>query len=106
TPDRQRGLDDFLGRLPTRVLPAARLRVEPAILDLGTLHVGDDRRLELVLANEGKRLVYGAASCAGCPWLSLGDGPPLERKVFQFSSRTALPVRVLGRRLRAYTRPQ
>jgi hypothetical protein len=103
--NRERALDDFLGRLPASVLTAARLRVEPAVIDLGTLRCGEDRRCELVLVNEGMRLLYGSASCDS-PWLSLGDGPTQTRKLFQFSGRTALPLRVLGVGLRAYRKPQ
>jgi hypothetical protein len=102
--DRQRGLDDFLGRLPYH-LPDARLRVEPAEIDFGTMHIGEDRRLELVLHNEGKRLVYGSAACDAL-WLSLGDGPAQPSKLFQFFDRMVLPVRVLGRHLRAFDKPQ
>jgi hypothetical protein len=102
--DRQRALDGFLGQLPFR-LPAARLRVEPAVLDLGMMRVGEDRRLELTLRNEGMRLVYGSAVCEAL-WLSLGDGPAQPSKLFQFSDRMVLPVRVLGRQLRAFDKPQ
>jgi hypothetical protein len=102
--DKERGLDDFLGRLPFS-LPSARLRVEPAALDLGTLRIDEDRRLELVLRNEGMRLLYGSAVC-DAPWLSFGDGPAQGSKLFQFSSRAVLPVHILGRNLRAFHKPQ
>jgi len=104
--DLERGLDELLGRLPASGLRPARLRVEPSVLDLGTVRVGEDRRLELVLHNDGTRLLYGSASCADDPWLSLGDGKLLQRKLFQFSGRTTLPLHILGRRLRAYRKPQ
>jgi hypothetical protein len=105
--DRERGLDDFLGRLPGSALRPARLGVEPAQIDLGALRLGEDRRCELVLHNSGLRLLHGAASVADCPWLSLGDGPVLNRKLFQFfGPRHVLPLLVLGRSLRAYNKPQ
>jgi hypothetical protein len=65
----ERGLDDFLGRLPVPLTPA-RLRVEPALLDLGTVRVGEDRCAELTLHNTGMRLLYGSAECTppGWPW--------------------------------------
>ncbi len=100
------GLDEFLGRLPADSLEPARLRVEPAAIDLGTLRPGEDQRCELVLSNEGRRLLYGSASCGSCPWLSLGDGPPLNIKLFQFADKTVLPLRIVGRHLRAYAKPQ
>jgi hypothetical protein len=102
--DQQRGVDDFLGRLPVR-LPPAQLLVEPPELIFGTVRVGEDRRAMLVLSNGGKRLLYGSAVC-DADWLSLGDGPPLPRKLFQCMDRTVLPVRILGRRLRARDKPQ
>jgi hypothetical protein len=104
--DRERGLDDFLGRLPAQALLPARLHVEPAALDLGTLRPGEDRRCELVLHNEGMRLLVGSAACDDVSWLSLGDGPLVRSKLFQSSGKTILPVRVVGRRLRAYPKPQ
>jgi hypothetical protein len=102
--DRQRGLDDFLGRLPVR-LPPARLRVEPAALDFGTTPVGEGRRVELVLHNDGQRLLYGSA-VADADWLSLGDDVVQRSKLFQGSERVVIPVRILGRHLRALDRPQ
>jgi hypothetical protein len=104
--DGARALDDFLGQLPAPALLPARLQVGPATLDLGTLHPGTDRHCELVLQNKGMRLVYGAATCDTCPWLSLGDGPERQRLVFQFSDRAVIPVRIVGRRLRAFRDPQ
>ncbi len=102
--DAQRGLDDFLGGLPFS-LSAARLRIEPAVFDLGTVRVGEDRRLDLSLRNEGKRLVYGSAVCDAL-WLSLGEGPRQPSKLFQFTDRMVLSVRILGQRLRAFDKPQ
>jgi hypothetical protein len=104
--DPARGLDDFLGRLPAATLLPPRLRVEPAVLDLVTLRAGEDRRLVLTLHNEGMRLLVGSADCGACPWLGLGGGPPLRQKVFQLSGKAVLPVRLLGRHLRAYHKPQ
>jgi hypothetical protein len=104
--NRERGLDEFLGRLPAADLRPARLRVEPRLVELGPLDPGEGRRCELVLHNDGQRLLYGSANCDGTPWLSLGDGPLLSRKLFQLSGRAILPVRVVGRQLRAYPKPQ
>jgi len=105
--NRERGLDDFLGSLPASLAPA-KLGVEPPVLDLGTLRMGEDRHIQLVLRNEGLRLLYGSASCEDTPWLSLGSatGPALKRKLFQLSDRAVLPIRVLGRHFRAYPKPQ
>jgi hypothetical protein len=104
--DRERGLDEFLGRLPATVLPPARLRVGSGLIDLGTLRPGEDRRCDIVLHNEGMRLLSGSADCGDCPWLSLGDGPVLKHKLFQCFGEAVLPVRVVGRRLGAFHKPQ
>ena len=101
--DRQRGLDDFLGRLPF-VLPAGRLQVEPLQIDLGPMHIGEDRRFTLTLRNQGMRLVYGTASC-DVPWLSL-DGARAQNKLFQFADIAELPVGVVGKKLRAFQQAQ
>ena len=58
-----------------------------------------------MLCNEGKRLLFGSAVC-NAPWLSFGDGPARANKLFQFSDRAVLPVRVLGRNLRALHKVQ
>jgi hypothetical protein len=105
TADRERGLDELLGRLPGAPLRPARLRVEPATLNLGTLRPGQDRRVELTLRNEGQRLLFGSARCE-VPWLCLGEGLAQRRKLFQFFARATLPVCVLGRHLRAFSTPQ
>ncbi len=106
TANGERALDDFLGRLPAPALLPGRLHVEPEVIDLGTMHLGEDRRCELVLHNKGLRLLFGSASCDGCPWLSLGDGPPRQRMLFQFPSKTVIPLHVQGSRLHAYRDPQ
>ncbi len=106
TADPAVALDEFLGQLPVTVLDSAHLGVEPAVLDGGTLSPGEARRLELIIRNDGMRLLYGAASCNDCRWLSLGDGPPQRRKVFQFSDLAVLPVCILGKHLSAFAKPQ
>ena len=106
TANGERALDDFLGRLPAPALLPPLLRVEPAVIDLGTMKPGEDRSCELVLQNKGMRLLYGAASCDGCPWLSLGDGPQRQRLLFQFSDRVVIALRIQGSALRAFRDPQ
>src|SRR5204863_7852782 len=46
-PDKDRALDHLLGALPSNVLAAARLRVEPMELNLGTMQVGQDRVVQV-----------------------------------------------------------
>jgi hypothetical protein len=104
-PDRERGLDEFLATLPGTALEPAKLEVESAEIDLGTVQLGEDRRFDLVLRNAGDRLLFGQAAADDCPWLVLGDSGTAE-KLFQFVDRVVIPVRVRGDRLRAYTKPQ
>lgn len=104
-PDRDRGLDQFLGKLPSGVVEAPRLRVEPTEINLGLLQLGDDRRFDLTLENQGMRLLYGSATCVDCVWLSLGDASGVGQKVFEFHSDFALPVHVRGKYLRAGNKP-
>lgn len=101
--DRQRGLDEFLGRLPVATA-RPQLITEPSQIDLGTLHVGQDQRFFITLTNKGERLLYGSAS-ADVPWLAVSDGPRAS-KLFQFTAKQSLAVRVVGKHLRAMDRPQ
>ncbi len=104
-PDRDRGLDRLLDTLPSGVVEPPRLRVDPLDLHLGLLQVGEDRRFDLQLENQGMRLLYGSAACDDCDWLALGDAPGAPEKLFQFGQETVIPVLVKGKRLRASTRP-
>jgi hypothetical protein len=104
-PDRERGLDQFLSKLPSGVLQPPRLRVEPREISLGLVPVGEDRRFEVTLDNQGMRLLYGSVTCVDCVWLALGDAAGVQQKVFQFSGEMSLPVHVRGQYLRAGNKP-
>jgi hypothetical protein len=103
--DRERALDQLLAGLPTQALAPPRLHVEPTQLNLGVLRVGQGRRWELRLTNQGLGLLHGAVTCEGGTWLALGDGPGAARKVFQFLHEQVVPVHVRGRELRAGVKP-
>jgi hypothetical protein len=103
-PDRERGLDQVLAKLPADVLEAPKLRVDPVEVSLGTLQVGEERTFELHLENQGGRLLYGTVTCADGVWLALGDAGAAE-KHFQFTHDLAVPVRVRGDRLQARIKP-
>jgi hypothetical protein len=98
-------LDDFLAKLPGKALQLPRLSVEPVQVNLGELAMGNDRRFELRLHNEGMRLVYGTVSCVDCIWLAVGEVPGGPRKLFQFADTITVPVHVVGKRLRAGNKP-
>ncbi len=103
-PDLDRALDRLLVRLPSSVLDAPRLRVDPPSINLGTLHVGDDRAVALRLENQGMRLLFGEVA-SDCNWLALGDGPGTARKSFQVCQEAVIPVKVVGKNLRAHNHP-
>jgi hypothetical protein len=99
SPDRDRGVDQFLSKLPGTSLSAPRLEVIPAQIDLGTQRIGQDQRFELQLVNRGQRLVQGSVS-ANVPWL-LPEGASAGVRLFQFTDSMRLPVIVVGSQLRA-----
>jgi hypothetical protein len=104
-PDRDRGLDQLLAKLPSHVLDAPKLRAEPLEVSLGTLPIGQDREFQVRLENQGQRLVYGSITVDDCLWLTLGDAVGAHEKLFQFSHETVIPVHVRGKQLRAGTKP-
>ena len=105
-PDHDRGLDQFLTKLPADVLDAPKLVVETQDINLGVLHPGDEgRRFELRLENQGMRLLFGSVTCADGLWLTFGDAPGASEKHFQFGHDLTLPVRVVGDKLRAGNKP-
>jgi hypothetical protein len=104
-PDRDRGLDEFLAKLPSKALHPPSLNVEPLQINLGVLKLGQDRRFALRLRNGGMRLLYGTVTCVDSIWLTVGDAPGGPRKLFQFADDSTIPVHVVGRRLRAGNKP-
>lgn len=105
-PDRERGLDLLLSDLPTDVLQPPKLEVEPKDINLGTMKVGDDRKMKLELSNTGMRLLYGSITAENCPWLTLGDGGGTPQKNFKFGSDQTIQLNVRGKSLRASSKPQ
>lgn len=105
-PDRERGLDELLGKMPGSPLQPPELHVEPTRQDFGVVQVGEDRRFDLKLTNKKDRLVQGKAAVENnCPWLALGDAGTPE-KLVQFFDKATLPVRIMGKRLRAFDKAQ
>lgn len=104
-PNRPRGLDAFLSKLPSTVLQAARLKVEPSEVNLGEIRVGEERTLKLRVANLGMRLLYGTVTCDDCVWLSLGDAAGTSQKIFQLRDEWVLTIHVQGKRLTANSKP-
>ncbi len=101
-PDRNRGLDQLLGKLPSQTLEAPKLRVEPTEINLGQFSIGTDRALDLSLENQGMRLVYGSAIC-DVPWLTLAGH---SSKSFELTDELTIPIQIRGRSLRARLKQQ
>lgn len=101
-PDRNRGLDQLLGKLPTRTLEPPKLRVEPTEISLGQLKIGVDRKLDLALENQGMRLVFGEVA-SDVPWLTLAGH---SSKNFELTDEMTIPIEVVGKNLRARLKPQ
>jgi hypothetical protein len=104
-PDPDRGLDQFLAKLPGNALESPRLHVSPLELNLGTLTVGQIRRFNMRLENQGMRILYGTINCAGTAWLAVGEPPGASEKMFHFRDDSMVPVLVRGDRVRASPQP-
>ncbi|MGE3808036.1 MAG: hypothetical protein AB7K24_25525, partial [Gemmataceae bacterium] len=99
-PDRDRGLDQFLAKLPSDAVKQPQLAIEPTDINLGQLQVGQDRKIELHMRNQGGRLIYGTVSVEDCLWLTVGDKGG-SQKLFQFRDELTLPVTIRSKHLRA-----
>ena len=104
-PEIHRGLDELLGKLPTQVLEAPKLNVEPTDMNLGQMAVGGERTIELQLANHGMRLIYGSIT-SEVPWLTIGKGTGRPTRILEFIDDLRVPVQVRGINLRARTKAQ
>jgi hypothetical protein len=104
-PDHQRGLDMLLEKLPSGVIEPPKLRATPAVFNLGQMQIGENRRLELHLGNQGMRLLYGTLAVDKTPWLALGDEPGVPEKSFDCEHEVTVPVLLKGKRLKASPKP-
>ena len=59
-PDLDRGLDQFISRLPSQAVPAPRLQIEPVEIRLDSQPVGKDGGFIVKMHNMGARLLYGS----------------------------------------------
>ncbi len=103
-PDAERGLDQLLAKLPTQALQPPKLQAEPSVVNLGLVKIGQNRATELHLTNLGMRLLYGNVT-SDCKWLTIGEAPGHPEKIFQFGADAVLPIQVLGKNLRAGSKP-
>lgn len=105
-PDPDRGLDEFLAKLPARTRQQPQLVVRPTEINLGRMTRDRDHPLHINLINQGMGLIHGNIRCVDCDWLSVGDGSGINRKMFQFRGEMQIPLRIIGRCLRAGNKPQ
>ncbi len=101
TNDPDRALEEFLGKLPASTRQPPRLAVQPMEINLGQLGRDRDQRVVLDLSNHGMGLLTGSISCTDTDWLSVGEGASTSRKLFQLRTDLSLPIRVVGKCLRA-----
>jgi hypothetical protein len=94
-PDPDIALDTFLARLPARVERSSHLDLSLRRLNLGTMHVGETRQIELAILNEGKGLLHGTLTVAdGVSWLRLGPGKGSGQCLIKTAQQQDVTVRV------------
>jgi hypothetical protein len=106
-PDLDRGLDDLLVTLPGSQAKAACLEISNAEIDVGSVAVGQDRKVTLTIVNTGERLLTGVARGEDCLWLGLHN-PQLNEKTFRApgGGEWQLQLHIRGQQLRARPQPQ
>ncbi len=103
-PSLDRGLNDFLGKLPASTRDPAKLSVQPLEISLGVL-TADSRSFSLILENRGMGLLYGSVSTLDTPWLAIGDTTNSPNKLFECRHDQTLSIHVIGKMLRASPKP-
>jgi hypothetical protein len=102
--DGDRALDELLVKLPAGTRQSPRLLVKPLEINLGQLSRHRDQRLTLEVGNQGMGLLTGSIS-SGDDWLSPGDTGGATRKLFQCRGEQTMPIRIVGKCLRAGLKP-
>ncbi len=101
-PDRDRGLDQFLSRIPVPNATSPRLEVTPKLIQLGPLTPGKDGAFDLTLENTGSRIVYGSIA-PDCAWLAATE--PGVARHFQFRESATISIKIKGQHLHASAKP-
>ncbi len=105
-PDRDRGLDMLIERLPSHVVAPPKLFAEPLDINLGQLNRSQDRRFDLHIRNQGMRLLYGSITVEKGVWLAIGDAPGVSEKGFQTDHEVVIPILIRGNKLKASSKVQ
>jgi hypothetical protein len=103
--DPDRGLDAFIDRLPSKILKPAVLVAEPLHYEM-PLKVGEERKIEIKLVNQGERLVTGTLACTGEPFLSTQPKANVRQKLFQFRTEMVITLHTRAKAVVARPRPQ
>ncbi len=101
--DPDRGLDQFLDKLPVSNREPAKLVVQPLEINLG--EVSGERRFVVHLENQGAGLLTGTIAGDGTNWLAFGDAPGVPQKMFQCRQNAEIAVHLVGKNLRAGNKP-
>jgi hypothetical protein len=102
--DADRGLDQFLGKLPASTRDAAKLVAGPLDVNLGRINREGERTFTLNIENQGMGLLYGTVAAADTPWLTIGDTNS-PSKLFQCRHEQTLTIHVVTRLMRAGNKP-
>ncbi len=106
SPDHDRALDEFLGKLPCTHREPAKLFAQPLELNLGQISRGRDHRFILHMENQGGGLLFGTVLCQDTNWLSIGDGTAASpQRIFQCRLDATLPINLVAKNLRAGGKP-
>ena len=102
-PDLDRGLDQFLDKLPVSIRETAKLFVQPQEINLG--EVNGERRFVVHVENHGAGLLTGTIAGDGTSWLAFGDAPGVSQKMFQCRDNAEIAVHLVSKNLRAGSKP-
>ena len=100
SPDLDRGLDQFLSRLPTQAFRRRGCACEPVDMRLEPQLVGKDGSFVVQFGNVGCRLLYGSVA-SNVDWLQPGGPAENGPKLFQCTDKGELQISVKGQHLRA-----
>ena len=101
--DRDRGLDQFLAKLPVSGREGAKLIIEPLEINLGQLT--GERQFTIRLENQGGGLLHGTIAGDDTKWLAFGDAPGTASKLFQCQHEQEIAVHLVNKNLRASNKP-
>ena len=103
--DPDRGVDQFVARLPCNSLAAPKLLANTPQVHCGALVHGQQVAFSLSLRNAGNRLVSGVVT-TDCEWLQLDGSVDGKSRLIQFWRDQTLKVHVDGSKIPASIKPR